>query len=108
MEEKNSIDGYCNTPVSAVDNNHYTGTPHRHEPTANHQGPFTRAGSPAKTVTRPNLPNSTSYPNSFTRTNYNNEPGLNHNTNIRATLPNDYKTDFPARKAWSEGRIAEE
>ena len=53
------------------------------------------------------IPNPTSYPNSLTR---GFEPGgINHSTNIRATLPNDYKPEFPtARKAWSEQRLSDE
>ena len=112
LEEKNSIDGYNNKPS---DLNHMGGplrgdgydgyTSHSRGASPSKQGPG--GGLPGRTA----LPNSTSYPSSLTR-GYDTggmNGGINHSTNIRATLPNDYKPDYPTatRKARSEHRLDE-
>ena len=92
MEERNAIDGYRNAPHNDVDN-------------YRHADGYTRSTSPQKTSRTSNMPNSTSYPNSLTRTSYSD---FNHSS-VRATLPNDYKhQDVKGRKAWGEQRSSDE
>ena len=88
MEERNAIDGYRNAPHNAVDT-------YRHS-----DGYIRNNTSPQKPPRTNNMPNSTSYPNSLTRTSYND---FNHSS-VRATLPNDYR----GRKAWSDQRLSDE